>query len=163
MRSERDVLDPVVKNVHVEAGPDAAFELFTEGMGGWWPLHTHSIAVDTFEGRVTADRLVFEPRLGGRIYEVMSDGKDATWGTVLEWDPPARVVFSWKPNLTDGPPTEIEVRFTPSSEGTDVELEHRGWERFGAAGSDYRGGYEAGWAGVLDLFRDRVERRRTRP
>jgi uncharacterized protein YndB with AHSA1/START domain len=163
MMREHDLIDPVVRKIYVDVDPDAAFRLFTEGMGEWWPLHTHSIAVDTFEGKVNSERLVFEARPGGRIYEVMSDGTDASWGAVLEWEPPSRVVFSWKPNLTDGPHTEIEVRFAPSGEGTDVVLEHRGWERFGAAATEHRRAYESGWGGVLELFRAVGERRRSRP
>jgi uncharacterized protein YndB with AHSA1/START domain len=146
-------LEPVVRSVQVELPVEEAFELFTAGMSTWWPLHVHSLAVDTFEGRVKAERVVFEQREGGRIYEVMSDGKEGSWGTVLQWEPPARVVFSWKPNLSDDPPTEIEVRFRATAEGTEVELEHRGWERLGAAASPRRERYETGWTRLLEIFR----------
>jgi DNA-binding transcriptional ArsR family regulator/uncharacterized protein YndB with AHSA1/START domain len=154
VKSEHDVIEPVVKTVRVDLTQQQAFELFTEGMGRWWPLQTHSIAVDTHEGRVRAESLIFEPREGGRIYEVMSDGQEGDWGTVLEWNPPSRVVFSWKPNLSDGPWTEVEVRFAASGNGTKVELVHRGWERFGIAGSGRRQAYEEGWVGLLELYRE---------
>ena len=92
----------------------------------------------------------------------MSDGREGDWGSVLHWEPPTRVVFSWKPNLSDNPPTEIEVRFAATDDGTHVELEHRGWERLGDVASQRREGYETGWTGLLDLFRtaarDRSER-----
>ena len=63
------------------AGPLAdTFALFTDGLDGWWPLHTHSIAADTFEGRVQAESITFEKRPGGRLLERMSDGTEAPWG-----------------------------------------------------------------------------------
>ncbi|MFP5297455.1 MAG: SRPBCC domain-containing protein, partial [Actinomycetota bacterium] len=151
-------VEPVVRSVVVGIDPEAAFELFTVGMGTWWPLHTHSIAADTFEGRVTVTELVFEAHPGGSIYEVMSDGTKGEWGKVLEWEPPGRVVFSWKPNLEDVPPTEVEVTFIAVDDGTDVRLEHRGWERLGERGAVLRRGYEQGWPTMLSRFAQRTQR-----
>jgi uncharacterized protein YndB with AHSA1/START domain len=159
MKDWQVVEDPLVKSVRVDLPTEEAFALFTRGMGEWWPLHTHSIAADTFEGRVSADTLIFEGRPGGRIYEVMSDGTEGTWGSVLAWEPPGRVVFSWKPNLSEGPWTEVEVRFTGSGNQTEVVLEHRGWERFGDLASERREGYETGWPRILELFGARAGRR----
>ena len=146
------MIEPVVKRVRVELARDKAFRLFTAGMGTWWPLETHSIAADTYEGRLTAEELVFEEREGGRIYEKLSDGSDHAWGFVQVWDPPARVVFTWKPNLNDTPRTEVEVLFTETPDGTEVVLEHRGWEALGEMGPRQREGYNSGWPGVLEIF-----------
>jgi uncharacterized protein YndB with AHSA1/START domain len=143
---------PVVTAVTVPLPPDEAFALFTTGMGTWWPLATHSVAADTHEGRVRADSLTFEGRPGGRVFETMSDGAEADWGTVLEWQPPTRAAFSWKPNLSAGPFTRVEVTFSPAGEGTRVELVHSGWEQFGTAAEDHRRGYDGGWPRVLDRF-----------
>ena len=82
----------------------------------------------------------------------MSDGTEGTWGTVLVWEPPSRVVLAWKPNTNDNPPTELEVRFTPDGGGTLVKLEHRGWERLGAIAERARADYGQGWVGVLSRF-----------
>ena len=153
MREPGALIEPLVKRVRVDLSIEKAFRLFTGGMGTWWPLATHSIAADTHEGRVTADRLVFEEREGGRIYEVMSDGTEGTWGVVKVWEPPDRAVFSWKPNLTEGPYTEVDVRFTATPDGTELVLEHRGWEQFGDDADRYRGAYDSGWPRVLELFR----------
>jgi uncharacterized protein YndB with AHSA1/START domain len=151
------VTAPVVKTVQVTLPPAETFTLFTRDMGRWWPLEIHSIAVDSLDGRVEALALVFEEFEGGRIYEVMSDGAEGMWGHVLVWEPPKRVVFTWKPNLTDDPVTEVEVRFRPSGSGTEVELEHRGWERLGAVWEKKRDGYDKGWPRVLKIFEDFAE------
>jgi uncharacterized protein YndB with AHSA1/START domain len=153
MQTSSTAVEPVVKAVTVELPIEEAFELFTTGMAEWWPLETHSITADTFEGRVTAEDVEFAEHEGGEIVEVMSDGSKAAWGTVLEWGPPRRVRFSWKPNLGAGPSTEIDVDFTADGGATKVELTHRGWERFGTAGKECREPYESGWQPVLELYR----------
>lgn len=147
---------PVHVSIRVERGIEDAFRIFTEGITTWWPLQTHSVAADTYEGKVRAETVFFEGRVGGRIYERMEDGREADWGKVLTWEPPHRVVFSWKPNLKPVPPTEVEVRFTPDGSGTRVHLEHRGWEHLGEAGFEKRRGYETGWPGVLGRFVERA-------
>ena len=146
------MIEPIRASVIVRCPPDEAFRVFSREMGAWWPVERLSMAADIHEGRVKVESVVIEEREGGRIYEVMSDGVEGTWATVLAWDPPNRLVLAWKPNLTDNPPTEIEVTFTPDGDGTRVDLEHRGWERLGALAEEARSGYGEGWTGVLALF-----------
>ena len=141
---ERTVSDLTLrKAIEVTAAPDRAFRLFTEGMAGWWPVRTHSVGEDR------AETVVFEPGLGGRIYERTLDGDEHVWGTVTAWEPPGRVVFTWHPGR--GPDTEqdVEVRFEPSGTGTRVELVHTGWERLGDRAAAVRENYDGGWDIVL--------------
>ena len=94
--------------------------------------------------------LVIEPGPGGRIYEQTAGGRQFSWGTVVAWEPPRRLVCEW---LVGDTPTELEVRFAPGADGgTVVEIEHRGWERFGEAGTDRRDRNDWGWRGVIRLF-----------
>src|SRR4051794_19942214 len=134
MEIRSDVASPVITSVTVPLPPEEAFALFTEGMGRWWPLATHSIAADTHEGAVTATDVTVEPGVGGRIVETMSDGAEVPWGEVEEWDPPRRVAFTWKPTLRPDPFTHVAVTFAPVAAGTRVELVHTGWERLGERG-----------------------------
>jgi len=151
-------IEPLRASITVRREPADAFRIFTKEMGGWWPLQVHSLAVDEHDGRVNAETVVVEERVGGRIVERLSDGTEGTWGTVTTWDPPARVVIAWKPNTNANPPTELEIRFTPAADGTLVELEHRGWERFGAIAEEARGSYGEGWVVTLSLFAAAAER-----
>ena len=137
---------PVRKELQLAAPPERAFEVFTEGIATWWPLVLHSISGER------ARDCVFEPGVGGRIFERDEDGTEADWGRVLVWDPPNRVVFSWHPN-EDGPAaTEVEVRFTAVGDGTLFELEHRGWERLGPEAAEARAGYHTGWDPTLAAY-----------
>src|SRR6266542_1795482 len=122
-------IPPVMRTVTVNRPVEEAFRIFTEEIGSWWPLETHSIAASEHEGeRIKAETVVMEGKVGGRIYEVMSDGSEAAWGELLVWQPPHRLVLAWQParHLT-----EVEVWFTADGEGTRVDLEHRGWDGLG--------------------------------
>jgi hypothetical protein len=77
-------LTPLRKSITVPWTREAAFRRFTEQISEWWPLTTHSV------GGKRAERVVFEERVGGRIYEVVRGGEEHTWGTVTRWEPPAR-------------------------------------------------------------------------
>ncbi len=143
---------PVRTSVVVRRPVAETFALFTDGLDGWWPLHTHSIAADTFEGRVQAESVTFEKHAGGRVLEHMSDGTEASWGTIRVWEPPTRLVMSWKPTLADGPATEVELVFTADGDGTRIDLEHRGWELLGADAGK-RDGYAEGWEQLFAHFR----------
>jgi uncharacterized protein YndB with AHSA1/START domain len=139
---------PIRLSVSVPATPDRAFVAFTTEMGRWWPVSTHSID----EG--TATEVVFEERVGGRVYERSAHGKEEFWAEVLVWDPPHRLVLAWRPNPEPGPRTEVEVTFHRQENGTRVDLEHRAWERLGALAAEHRGGYasDEGWVAVLHNY-----------
>jgi hypothetical protein len=143
---------PVRRSVHVRTTPEHAFRTYAERIADWWPVHTHSVGTGT--GSTPVD-VVFEGREGGRIYEVWGDGTRRDWGTVRVWDPPRRLVHSWTVNPAN-PETEIEVTFTPEGDGVRVELEHRGWERYGDRAEEVRGDYHTGWDLVLGAFVDHV-------
>jgi uncharacterized protein YndB with AHSA1/START domain len=142
-------LAPIVREVVVRCPVERAFRVWTEGIGSWWPFASHSI------GEARTETVIMECRVGGRFYERMAGGAEAEWGTVLEWDPPARLLLEWRVN-PENPPTEVEVRFTALEPGTTrVTLTHRGWERFaGPRGVEVWSSYGAvdGWSSVLGCF-----------
>jgi uncharacterized protein YndB with AHSA1/START domain len=152
---------PSVRTSLVVAAPiDRAFTVFTEGMASWWPPEHHILQTELAE-------MVFEPRVGGNIYDRGVDGSECRWARVLAYEPPARVVFSWDINLaweleTDpDKASEVEIRFTSeSAERTRVDLEHRHLERHGEGWEAMRNavGSPDGWAGGLRVFADHLER-----
>ena len=98
--------------------------------------------------------MVFETGPNGRVYEIMSTGEEAHWADVGAWDPPHRFVLEWK--LTAIAATEVEVRFTPEGDGTQVVLEHRHWDRLGAGAAETRDGYDGGWEMVLGRYVEKL-------
>ena len=69
--STSTVIAPVRKTVRVKAPIAHAFEVFTSGLTRWWP-HNHGI------GKKPIQKVLMEPRLGGRWLEISEDGKRAT-------------------------------------------------------------------------------------
>ena len=121
----------VRRQVVVNAAVTRAFAAFTERFGDFKPPEHNLLQAPIAE-------TVFEPRVGGHIYDRATDGSECRWARILAYEPPHRVVFSWDigpqwqietdPELT----SEVEVRFV--AEGVDrtrVELEHRKLDRHG--------------------------------
>ena len=143
------VIEVIRKTVTVECAVEEAFRVFTADALSWWPVETHSI-------HEAVDEIVFEPRVGGAVYEIGTNGKRGHWATVLEWEPPHRLVLAWNILEREGDLTEVEVRFLPEGDATRVELEHRGWENVELDGPAKRANYETGWDAVLGEYADRI-------
>ncbi len=146
MSSAQTTVEAVKKSLAVRCSPERAFEVFTREIGDWWPLSQYSI------GQEKITEVVFEEKVGGRIFERHNDGGEGEWGRVLAWEPPNRFAMSWYPGGTPAEATELEVRFAPEGDGTRVDLEHRGWEILGEQATDTRSQYDGGWIGVLGHF-----------
>ena len=143
---------PVRKSVVVRAPRERAFEVFTAGIGRWWPK-THHI------GAAEMQTQVIEPRLGGRWFERDIDGTECEIGKVLVWDPPEVLVLAWQltPDWKFDPAlvTEVEVRFVSETRNTTrVQLEHRHLERLGDRAEALRQQIDSpnGWGALLDLY-----------
>jgi uncharacterized protein YndB with AHSA1/START domain len=148
----------VRKRIEIGRSQETAFRLFTEQMAEWWPLESHSISGDS-----TVD-VVVEPQAGGEIYERDAAGRTAHWATILEWDPPRRLRVRWRPSPEGNPETTWEVRFVVLDGGsTRVELDHWGWERFGAQADDVESEYVVGWDLVLGRFSSAAGAERATP
>ncbi|MFD3403675.1 SRPBCC domain-containing protein [Kribbella sp. NPDC058693] len=144
MSVEQDI-SPLVKTVVVPVGVERAFEAFTAETSAWWPLFSHSV------GEAAANEVRMEGAVGGRIVEYGAEGELATWGTVSDWDPPTTVGFSWHPGGEPAEAGQVTVTFTPTGDGTEVQLVHSGWERRGD-GARARVGYDTGWDYVLGKY-----------
>jgi uncharacterized protein YndB with AHSA1/START domain len=145
---------PVRTEIVVEAPVERAFSIFTEEFGSFKPPEHNLLEVDIAE-------TVFEPRVGGHLYDRGVDGSECRWARVLAYEPPDRVVFSWDigPQWqieTDPEKTsEVEVRFiSETPDRTRVELEHRKLERHGDGWEGIRDAVdsEGGWPLYLQRF-----------
>src|SRR5262245_47415454 len=144
----------VQRQIVVDAPIERAFQVFVEQFDRIKPREHNMLGVDIAE-------TVFEPRVGGHIYDRGIDGSECRWARVLAYDPPDRVVFSWDINLqwqveTDlAKASEVEVRFIAETpERTRVELEHRNLDRHGGGWEGMREGIASpdGWPLYLQRY-----------
>jgi uncharacterized protein YndB with AHSA1/START domain len=144
----------VQTSISVDAPVERAFTVFTRDMASWWPPEHHILQGELAE-------MVFEPRVGGHIYDRGTDGTECRWARVLAYEPPHRLVFSWDISLqwqVENDPakaSEVEVRFIPEGSGrTRVELEHRHIDRHGEGWEQMRDavGSPEGWGVGLGRF-----------
>jgi uncharacterized protein YndB with AHSA1/START domain len=159
MTKEAQAQETTVRaQVVVQAPIEQAFAIFTEGIGSWFPPEYNILAVEIVER-------VFEPRVGGHVYDRGVDGSECRWARVLAYEPPKRVLISWDINPrwqieTDLKKTsEVDVRFiSEAPERTRVELEHRNLERHGEGWEQTRDAVagEGGWPGCLRRFAERL-------
>jgi uncharacterized protein YndB with AHSA1/START domain len=140
--------------VVVQAPLERAFRVFTEDFGSFKPPEHNMLGVEIAE-------TVFEPRVGGHLYDRGVDGSECRWARVLAYEPPNRVVISWdispqwqiETNLEKT--SEVEVQFiSEAPERTRVELEHRNLDRHGEGWQSLRDGVDSGdgWPLYLERF-----------
>ena len=152
--SIQEALTSIRKSIVVDAPIERAFKVFTEGFGSFKPPDHNLLGV-------AVAATVFEPRVGGHLYDRGVDGSECRFARVLAYEPPHRVVISWdiSPQWqleTDPDKTsEVEVRFTAESpDRTRVDLEHRNLERHGSGWEGVREGVggDDGWPLYLQRF-----------
>ena len=142
----------VEKSVTVSVPVERAFEVFTAEIGTWWPLRTH--AVDTER----SETVVMEGRVGGRLYERTPSGEEHVWGTLVAWEPPNRIVYSWHPGRGEETAQVVEITFGPEGEGTRVDIRHYGWEKLGDRLEETVASYNEGWDKVIAVYARAAER-----
>lgn len=139
--------DALVVEFDVAASPAHAFTTWTERCASWWP------ADHTLSGNPAA--ITVEPWAGGAVVERGADGSTHTWAGVVTWDPPRSLRLRWHLFFDPVDATDLTVTFTPhptQTGHTRVRIEHRGWDRLGAAGPPRRERTTTVWALLADRF-----------
>lgn len=151
-------LAPVVKSVDVRRSAGDAFRVFTAEMSAWWPLESHTRA-NSKAGETTV-RVTVEPRVGGRVYETLNDGRELDWGSVEAYEPGAHFAMQWRLGRSAEQSTRVSVRFEAlSPQSCRVTLTHENWERMGEEAAKMREAYNNGWVKVFEqCFGDRAGR-----
>lgn len=140
-------MDPIVLEFEVRASPEHAFKTWTEDCAVWWPRSHCMSQADGFD-------VVFEAKVGGRIYEVGPDGTEYEWGEVTVWDEPRRLEYLWHIFLKPDRATNVAVDFAPTDLGTRVTLVNSGFEVFGDAAEERMGRVGSAWAGITERYVD---------
>jgi uncharacterized protein YndB with AHSA1/START domain len=145
-------------SITVDAPIETAFDVFTADLDSWFPAEYNLLDTPIV-------KRVFEPHVGGEIYDIAEDGKECHWARVLAYEPPDRVVFSWDIGTTwqietdKDKTSEVEVRFIADGpDRTRVELEHRHLDRHGDGWEAVRESTsgDGGWTGLLTRFAERI-------
>jgi uncharacterized protein YndB with AHSA1/START domain len=147
-------------SVAVGVEPSLAFEIFTADIDRWWrrgPKFRHSSSESAL--------LCIEPVVGGRLFESFEKGGAAhvmEVGRVRVWEPPRRLVFSWR-NATFAAHehTEVQVDFAPTPSGTLVTVTHSGLAalradhpaRHGLQGAEFSRMIGLWWGEILSALR----------
>jgi uncharacterized protein YndB with AHSA1/START domain len=110
--------------VRVRATPERAFEAFTCEIGAWW--RPNGLFQFSRDGPGV---FAFETGPEGRFTETLKDGSVFEIGRISLWQPPHRLVFTWRQaSFTAEQLTEVHVTFEPAGAETRVTVEHFGWE-----------------------------------
>lgn len=140
---------PIIKTIEVRRSAADAFRVFTDEISAWWPKETHTRA-NTAAGERTRI-ITIEPRVGGRVFETLEDGRELEWGEVDVFEPGARFVMHWRLGRPVAQGTLVSVRFEAlAPDRCRVTLTHENWERMGAEGANMREAYNNGWVKVFD-------------
>ena len=146
-------------SIVVDAPIERAFQVFTQDFGRFKPAEHNMLGVEIAE-------TVFEPRVGGHLYDRGVDGSECRWARVLAYEPPHRVVLSWdvspqwQVEADPAKTSEWEVRFVAeTSQRTRVEIEHRNLDRHGGGWEGVRDGVggDQGWPLYLSRYAAVVE------
>ena len=160
--NETAMIAPVRKSIRVKAPVAHAFDVFTNGLSRWWPLD-HGV------GKQPIQKVLIEPRLGGRWLEISADGTETAVATIVHWEPPHRLVMLWQINAQWKPDatmkSEVDIRFIPDGpDAARVELVHHKFETTGAeAGASMRRDVDGGWRSLLERYAKLAEKRRGSP
>ena len=114
----------ILVSLRVAATRERAFESFTTEIGQWWRPNGLFRFTPGDPGT-----LAFEPGRGGRLTETQSGGRLFEIGRIKVWQPPARLVFSWRQaSFAPEQETEVHVYFEAAGHETRVTVEHLGWD-----------------------------------
>jgi uncharacterized protein YndB with AHSA1/START domain len=150
-----------------------AFTAFTEQIADWWQPNG---LFEFTEGRTGT--LAFVPGPDGRLVETYPDGSSFVVGTIRAWEPPRRLVLSWREaSFAPDQETELHVRFddvedpTGAVAQTRVVVEHVGWDsippehaaRHGFPLATFQLRFAEWWQALLGALGDLAQDRRISP
>jgi uncharacterized protein YndB with AHSA1/START domain len=118
--------DGATVSVSVRVPPADAFDIFTREIDLWWRRGPQFRIAGRQPGR-----LGFEERSGGRLFETVEldvGPRVFVIGTILVWEPPARLAFEWRGvNFAAHESTRVDVDFRAVGESTLVTVRHSGF------------------------------------
>lgn len=127
----------ILARIDIAVPPERVFRaLTTAELANWWG------SADMY--RVTSFEIDLQPGGQWRSDGVGADGTPFhVSGTVLELDPPRKLVQTWQPSwATDEPPTTVSYLLEAIETGTRVTLRHSGFGERAASCESHANGWE---------------------
>ncbi len=147
--TDAPMVAPLTLEFAVAVDVEHAFTTWVERADLWWPRD------HTLSG--SPDAIIFEPRVGGRIYERDAQGAEMPWGEVVVWDPPTRLEYRWHLFFRPEEATHVSIAFERSNGGTTVRVVQTGFDALAEQGPLRREGNARGWAAVSTAYRTHLE------
>lgn len=141
-------MDSVTESIYIRANKARVFDAFVNHINEWW-LRKGKFSYSFAPEKTQPKHVHFEPRLGGRYYEIFENGEEYQIGQITIWEPPNRLAYTWKGEEYKAP-TTVEVIFSEANGQTLVTLTHSGFEAAGVP--DYAESYGIGWDEILGKF-----------
>jgi uncharacterized protein YndB with AHSA1/START domain len=143
-------LEPITVTTVLATDPASAFAAFTDRIGDWWPLASHTVSA--MRCAEPARGITIEPFEGGRILETDATGEIHHWGSVTDWQPGRRLALAWHVGGSPETATTVTVDFARADDGrTVVTLVHSDWDKLGdrATAVRDRNAGANGWPGLI--------------
>lgn len=122
-------MDAIEVSVVVPLSAERAFEIYVEHIDRWWPrqgVFPYSFA----PGDTDPHMILFEPGVGGRLFERFRNRTEYEIGRIVEWDPPRHLLYTWR-DPTWEEPIRVALRFEEVEGGTRVSLRDEGFVEVG--------------------------------
>jgi len=110
----------------------------------------HALIDPEFTRQYWGRRIASDWRVGAAVTHHLDDGTTET-GTVLEWDPPRRMAYSFAHDDADLKGTRVTMVLEPSGEAVKLTVLHEGLT------AAAKRAVSAGWPGVLASLKTLLE------
>jgi uncharacterized protein YndB with AHSA1/START domain len=144
----------VTQEISIRAPVEKVFDAYVNHIDEWWPWQGAQYRFTFAPKGIDPKHIRFEAKPGGRFYETFANGDEYVIGHVKEWQPPSKLVYTWKDPSWNAD-TLIEVSFKQTGAETMLSLRHSGFDALAQPGMAE--GYQQGSVEVYGAFKSWVE------
>jgi uncharacterized protein YndB with AHSA1/START domain len=140
----------IEKTLQLDAPAKKVFDALTRDINKWWSR-------DFLIGGDNAKKLVCEPKLGGKMYEVWGAGEGSTWGTVTEIKKGARLEICGTIGNMGATWCKVGYDFEQAGKSTTVTFTHHAIGNFEEG---TREEFAGGWDQLFTELKTFVEKKK---
>jgi uncharacterized protein YndB with AHSA1/START domain len=140
----------IEKKLELRAPAKKVFEALTKDISKWWKR-------EYLIGGEKAKKLICEPKLGGKMYEIWGQNEGSTWGTVTEIKKNERLEICGTIGNAGATWSKVGYDFESAGKSTTLSFSHH------AIGSFEEGTleeFDAGWDQIFTELKSFVEKKK---